>query len=186
LRIGVAQKSFDRIQGDDKELYSKALAALKTTGIHMTPVELPDESAGGILPFILSPEAATAFDDITRNGRVAELTDQAPNAWPNSFRSSRLIPAVEYIRAQRARRLLMEKMERFFEDWDVVVCPPYASLSSTNLTGHPQVVVPCGFVKDMPQGISFLGRLWDEGSPLRAAYAYQKVTDWHRRQPRLD
>ena len=92
---------------------------------------------------------------------------------------SRLVPAVEYIRAQRGRTLLQQKMEKFFADWDVIVTPPYALLTTTNLTGHPQVVVPCGFVDGMPRGLSFLGRLYDEGTPLRVAHAFQQVTDWH-------
>ena len=182
LRVGVAQKAFDRIQGEEKEVYTKALEDLKRTGVRMTPVELPDSIAGTLM-LLLNAEAACAFDDITRDGRVSQLKDQAPNAWPNSFRTSRLIPAVEYIRAQRARTLLCEKMYAAFEAFDVIVCPPYSSLSSTNLTGNPQVVIPCGFVKGMPQGISFLGRLWDEGSPLRLALAYQSVTAWHSQHP---
>ncbi|MBI5281642.1 MAG: amidase [Candidatus Solibacter usitatus] len=184
LRIGVAQKAFDQASGEMKEVQLKALEDLKRAGAVMKPVEMPDATAG-TLGFILSAEAAAAFDDITRDGRVGQLRDQAANAWPNSFRTSRLIPAVEYIRAQRARTLLMEKMEKFFEEWDVVVCPPYAHLSSTNLTGHPQVVVPCGFVKGMPAGLSFIGRLWEEGLPLRVALAYEQATEWHSKRPPL-
>jgi len=182
LRIGVAQKAFDQMQGENKDIYATALGELKKAGVQMTPVEVPDSSAG-MLGFILNAEAAAAFDDITRDGRAGQLKDQGPQAWPNSFRTSRLVPAVEYIRAQRARTVLVEKMEKFFADWDVVVCPPFSSLGSTNLTGHPQVVVPCGFVKGMPQGLSFLGRLWQEGDPLRVALAYEQATEWHSKRP---
>lgn len=182
LRIGVVQNAFDEMKGEMKDLYVKALEDLQRAGVEMKPVELPDETAG-TLGFILSAEAAAAFDDITRDGRVDQLKDQGPGAWPNSFRTSRLIPAVEYIRAQRARTLLMEKMERFFENWDVVVCPPYSNLGSTNLTGHPQVVVPCGFVKGAPQGLSFLSGLWKEGDALRVALAYEQATAWHTKRP---
>lgn len=182
LRIGMVQKAFDEMKGEMKDLYAKALEDLKRAGVEMKPAELPDETAG-TLGFILSAEAAAAFDDITRDGRVGQLKDQGPGAWPNSFRTSRLIPAVEYIRAQRARTLLMEKMERFFENWDVVVCPPYSNLGSTNLTGHPQVVVPCGFVKGAPQGLSFLSGLWKEGDALRVALAYEQATEWHTKRP---
>ncbi len=184
LRIGVVQKAFDQMQGENKDLYATALGDLKKAGVKMTPVELPDSTAG-VLGFLLNAEAAAAFDDITRDGRVGQLKDQGPQAWPNSLRTSRLVPAVEYIRAQRARTLLMEKMEKFFADWDVVVCPPYSNLGSTNLTGHPQVVVPCGFVKGMPQGLSFLSRLWEEGDALRVALAYEQATEWHTKRPPL-
>jgi Asp-tRNA(Asn)/Glu-tRNA(Gln) amidotransferase A subunit family amidase len=158
------------------------LADLGKAGVEMSPAELSDED-GGRIRYLLSAEAAAAFDDITRDGRVAQLRGQAPNDWPNTFRTSRFIPAVEYIRAQRARTLLCEKMEKFFEDWDVIVTPPFAALTTTNLTGHPQVVMKCGFVNGMPRSISFLGGLYDEGSPLRVALAYEQATSWHRQHP---
>lgn len=65
-----------------------------------------------------------------------------------------MIPAVEYIRAERARTLLIREMDRFLADWDVLVSPPFsAALTITNLTGHPQVVVPCGFLESgLPTG----------------------------------
>lgn len=184
LRIGYTRKAFDAIQGDDKPLYDKALEDLRRAGANLQPVEIDDASSAPLL-LVLEAEAAAAFDDITRNGQVDTLSGQKRNDWPNLFRTARLLPAVEYIRAQRARTLLQRKLESFFENWDVVVCPPYAHLRSTNLTGHPQVVVPCGFVKGLPRGLSFLGRLYDEGAPLRVARAYQEVTDWHKQRPPL-
>ena len=182
LRIGIVQKAFDNFKGEDKVVYDQALADLAKAGVEMKPVELTDEDAGK-MRYLLSAEAAAAFDDITRDGRVATLKGQEPGDWPNTFRASRFIPAVEYIRAQRARTLLCEKMEKFFADWDVIVCPPFTGLTTTNLTGHPQVVMKCGFVGGMPRSISFLGKLYDEGSPLRVALAYEQVTDWHRKHP---
>ena len=76
-------------------------------------------------------------------------------------------------------------MERVFADWDVIVTPPHAVMTTTNLTGHPQVVVPCGFVKGVPRGISFLGKLYDEGSPMRVAMAFEQATDWRNKHPEL-
>ena len=182
LRIGILQKAFDNFRDEDKKVYDQALADLGKAGVEMKPVELTDDDAGK-LRYLLSAEAAAAFDDITRDGRVETLKGQAPNDWPNTFRASRFIPAVEYIRAQRARTLLCEKMEKFFADWDVVVTPPFGALTTTNLTGHPQVVMKCGFVGGMPRSISFLGRLYDEGAPLRVALAYEQVTEWHKQHP---
>src|SRR5205085_10260528 len=102
-----------------------------------------------------------AFDDLTREGGVNQLKGQEPGDWPNTFRTSRLIPAVEYIRAQRARTLLMRQMHELMSKWDVIVCTPGPSLTATKLTGHPQAVVPCGFVKDRPLGLVFTGRLYE-------------------------
>ncbi len=183
LRIGVVQKAFDKMEGESKKVYDQSLDDLKRAGFKMTPVELPDETAGAIVNFVLGPEAAAAFDEITRDGRVDQLAGQKRNDWPNQFRSARLVPAVEYIQAQRARTKLMRDLDGFFQKWDVVVCPPYSNLTSTNLTGHPQIVVPCGFVKGAPQGLSFLGPWWREDTILRAALAYEQATDWHKKRP---
>ena len=123
------------------------------------------------------------------------MKDQTEGAWPNIFRSTRFIPAVEYIRAQRERTRLIERFEKFIADWDTIVIPPQALLVITNLTGNPQVVMKCGFVEDtlpdgsriqFPRSISFLGRLYDEGSPLRVALAYEQATGWHRANPTLE
>jgi Asp-tRNA(Asn)/Glu-tRNA(Gln) amidotransferase A subunit family amidase len=114
---------------------------------------------------------------------VDQLSGQKRGDWPNAFRTARLIPAVEYIQAQRARTKLMQDMDGFFQKWDVVVCPPHAHLSATNLTGHPEIALPCGFVKGMPQSLGFLGPWWREDTILRAAHAYEQATDWHKKRP---
>jgi len=183
MKVGILQKDFDRAQGDQKKVYDQAIEDLKNAGVAVTPCEFQEDI--NMIRFVLSAEAATAFDDITRDGRVHELRGQSPGDWPNTFRTSRLIPAVEYIRAQRARTLLVEKFETFMADWDAIVMPPNALLTTTNLTGNPQVVMKCGFVNNLPRSISFLGRIYDEGSPLRVALAYEQATEWHKKNPTL-
>ncbi|MFN7939334.1 MAG: amidase [Bryobacteraceae bacterium] len=186
LRIGVVQKDFDSLKDEEKKLYDQALADLRKAGVVMKPVELPELDTA-VIRTILSAEGAAAFDDLTRNGGVDQLKDQGPGAWPNSFRSSRLIPAVEYIRACRARTLQMAAMDKFFQDWDVLVGHPYAGplMSISNLTGHPQIVVPCGFHNKLPYGLVFTGKVGREGDPMRVALAYQQATEWHRKHPQL-
>lgn len=168
-------------------MYKTALDVLRTAGANLEPIELPKFSARP-LNTILSAEAAAAFDDITRDGRVNQLSGQAPFDWPNSFRTSRFIPAVEYIRAQRARTLLMHEMDALMSKWDVFVSPtsPTSSLLVTSLTGHPQVCVPCGFIDGLPRSILFTGGLYDEGSPLRVALVYERATNWHTMHPKMD
>src|ERR1051325_4173564 len=120
MRIGYLKGEFDQQQdAERKTIYQQALAALKAAGANLEPIELPKFSVAA-LRIILVAEAATAFDDITRDGRVNQLSGQEPGDWPNTFRSSRFIPAVEYIRAQRARRLLMQEMEALMSKWDGV------------------------------------------------------------------
>ncbi|HXU08957.1 MAG TPA: amidase, partial [Blastocatellia bacterium] len=170
-----------------RAIYKTALDVLEKAGAKLTPIEMPKLPAAS-LRFILTAEAAAAFDDITRDGRVNQLSGQTPNDWPNSFRTSRFIPAVEYIRAQRARTLLMREMDKLMSNWDVFVSPApgSASLLVTNLTGHPQVCVPCGFIDGLPRSIMFTGGLYDEASPLRVALAYERATKWNTMHPKMD
>jgi Asp-tRNA(Asn)/Glu-tRNA(Gln) amidotransferase A subunit family amidase len=181
MKIGVLQSAFDRTQGDMKKMYDQALADLRKAGVAMQPAEYTEEQIP--MRFLLEAEGACAFDDITRDGQVRKLKGQNAGDWPNTFRSGRLIPAVEYIRAQRARTLLVERFEKFMADWDVLVMPSSALLSTTNLTGNPQVVVKCGFINGSPRSIGFLGRVYEEGAPLRVALAYEQATEWHKKHP---
>jgi Asp-tRNA(Asn)/Glu-tRNA(Gln) amidotransferase A subunit family amidase len=196
MRIGYVKAEFGQGPGqggnqsageERKNIYQEALDALRQAGAKLEPIELPQFSAQS-LRIILNAEAATAFDDITRDGRVNQLSGQSPGDWPNSFRTSRFIPAVEYIRAQRARTLLMREMDSLMSKWDVFVtrAPGSASLLITNLTGHPAVVTPCGFINGLPQAIMFTGNLYDEAAPLRVALAYERATKWHTTHPNLD
>ena len=188
MRIGYLKTEFDQqTDAERKTIYQQALDALKTGGANLQPIELPKFPVGA-MRIILVAEAATAFDDITRSGAINQLSGQDPSDWPNTFRSSRFIPAVEYIRAQRARRLLMQQMEELMSKWDAFVSPAPGSQSLliTNLTGHPAVCVPCGFPKGLPQSIMFTGGLYDEGAPLRVALAFEKATKWHMMHPKMD
>jgi Asp-tRNA(Asn)/Glu-tRNA(Gln) amidotransferase A subunit family amidase len=174
---------------DRNAMYRQALADLEKVGVKMTAIELPKFPTNNIR-YILTAEAATAFDDITRDGRVNQLSGQEVFDWPNSFRTSRFIPAVEYLRAQRARVLLMREMDKLMSQWDVFVAPApgSASLIITNMTGHPTVCVPCGFTgtPSLPRAIMFTGGLYDEASPLRVALAFEKATKWHTMHPKID
>lgn len=197
LRIGYVKTEFDgpatppaneqqrRAAEQRREVYKTALEVLEKAGAKLQPIELPKFSTGS-LRFILTAEAAAAFDDITRDGRVNQLSGQSPGDWPNTFRTSRFIPAVEYLRAQRARTLLMLEMEKLMSQWDVFVSPApgSASLLITNLTGHPAVVLPCGFVNDLPAAIMFTGGVYDEVSPLRVGLAFERATKWHTMHPK--
>jgi Asp-tRNA(Asn)/Glu-tRNA(Gln) amidotransferase A subunit family amidase len=187
LKIGVLQADFDKIESAErKRIYTDALASLAKAGAKLTPMALPEFPLAGLL-LMLNAEGAAAFDDITRDDRVALLSGQRASDWPNSFRSSRTIPAVEYIRSARARTLLMQTWAKFQTEWDVLVSPTGSpSLTMTNLTGHPQMVVPCGFVNgNEPAGLLFTGRLYEEGKMARAAHAFQATTKWHTLMPPL-
>ncbi len=199
LRIGFLKGEFEgsgvqlatdqqrQQMGQRRAVYKDALTALEKAGAKLTPIELPKFSTAS-LRYILSAEAAAAFDDLTRSGGVNQLSGQEPGDWPNTFRTSRFIPAVEYLRAQRARTLLMHEMEKLMADWDVFVSPApgSASLLITNLTGNPAVCVPCGFINNLPVAIMFTGGVYDEGAALRVALAFEQATKWHTMHPKVD
>ncbi|HMF96731.1 MAG TPA: amidase [Vicinamibacterales bacterium] len=164
----------------------EAIDVLRAAGARLDPITLP-EFPTNALGFILSAEAAAAFDDLTRGKGIDELTEQGANAWPNTFRTSRFIPAVEYIRAQRARTLLNRQMDALMAKYDVFLSPSGgASLAITNLTGHPAVCLKAGFVDGLPQALMITGRLYDEATVLRVALAYERATKWHTMHPQLD
>jgi len=141
------------------------------------------------LSIILEAEAAAAFDELTRSNRDTLLARQHRYAWPNIFRTARYITAVEYIQANRIRYDLVQDMHDRLNDFDVVVTPTFRGgdqLLATNLTGHPVVVVPNGFKETgSPTSISFLGNMFDEGTILAVAAAYQGATGFHEKRPRL-
>jgi Asp-tRNA(Asn)/Glu-tRNA(Gln) amidotransferase A subunit family amidase len=165
------------------KLLKDALDVLRAQGAKLEPMTLPDFPANAI-NFILDAEAAAAFDDLTRSGDANQMTN---SSWPNSFRTSRFIPAVEYIRAQRARTLLVRQMDAAMAKFDVFLSPTGGnSLGITNLTGHPAACLKAGFVDGLPQALMITGRLYDEATVLRVALAYERATKWHTMNPSLD
>jgi Asp-tRNA(Asn)/Glu-tRNA(Gln) amidotransferase A subunit family amidase len=178
LKIGVLREDFTRSKRHDE-----ALATLSKTGMKLIDTKLPDFPARELV-LMLNAEAGAAFDDLTRNGGVEKLNGQRASDWPNSFRSSRLTPAVEYIRAARARTLLMRQFHEYLSGFDALVSPTgSASLTITNLTGQPQLVTPCGFPDNEPLGLLFTGHLFEEGKLARVAKAFQDASDWHQKRP---
>jgi Asp-tRNA(Asn)/Glu-tRNA(Gln) amidotransferase A subunit family amidase len=184
LRVGYLQSAFDSTHRGG-ELDQQVLAVLRGLGVHLVPIALPARPAPA-LRIILLAEAAAAFDDLTRSGRDSLLVKQDAGAWPNQFRSARFIPAVEYIEANRVRRLLQQDMQRLLREIDVYVSPSFAggNLLVTNLTGHPCVAVPDGFLENGdPASITFCGRMYGEAEALEVARAYQEATPWDERHP---
>jgi len=184
LKIGYLKSDFEK-QYDFHSQDSVTLRKLKELGAELIPIELPTLPVND-LSIILSAEAGAAFDELTRSNRDTLLVRQIKNAWPNVFRSSRFIPAVEYINANRIRFLLIQQMEKLMNEIDLYIAPSWEgdNLLLTNLTGHPCVVLPNGFSEDGTQtSISFIGSLFDEGRLIAFAKKYQDVTDFHKKHP---
>jgi Asp-tRNA(Asn)/Glu-tRNA(Gln) amidotransferase A subunit family amidase len=189
LRIGYTKNYFDRIKDTSRSEW-KVLRSFQDAGYSLIPVDFPDSAAYpfNIMDVVISAEAAAAFDDFTRNNIDDEMTRQGKYDWPNSFRVSRLMPAVEYINANRHRYLLMQKVNEAMNAVDVLICPTRGSGNQsaiTNLTGHPAVCVPTGFDSrsKLPTSITFIGQLHKEGRLLSVAEAYQQLSDWHQQHP---
>jgi len=200
-----AREAF-RIRAEyDRRYNDAALAKLQQMGVKMLPLEMPKFPYDAMIS-MLTAEAAAAFDELTRSGRDKLLTAQGPDDWPNTFRSARFIPAVEYIQAARARRMAMDAVAKVFQEFDVIVAPTNSQqLAITNLTGHPAVILPNGFrgddapkpqVKDngdddgiggpgTPVSLTFLGKLYGEAELLAFARAYQEATPFHLLHPKL-
>ncbi|MDZ4805927.1 MAG: amidase [Candidatus Eisenbacteria bacterium] len=184
LRIGYDKVAFDEAR-EEKGFDDDVLEAMRRLGVSLVPMTFPDLPVNDTL-LLLECEAAAAFDELTRTNQDEQLKRQTAQAWPNIFRTARLIPAVEYIQANRIRTLLIQQFDQAMADIDVYLSPTYGgiSLRATNLTGHPCVVLPSGFRADStPASVTFMGRLFGEEALLAVARAYQDSTGWHRRRP---
>ena len=189
----------------DRRFAEAALAKLEEMGVALIPVEMPKFPYDPMVT-MLTAEAAAAFDELTRSGRDKLLTAQSADDWPNTFRSARFIPAVEYIQASRARRLAMGEVAKVFDMVDVIVAPTGSEqLVITNLTGHPALILPNGFRGEdapkppaedtgeddnvggpgTPVSLTFLGNLYREAELLAFARAYQDATSFHHQHPKL-
>jgi Asp-tRNA(Asn)/Glu-tRNA(Gln) amidotransferase A subunit family amidase len=175
-----------------------ALETVKSLG--MTPVEvhLPDWPYDS-LDLILFAEAAAAFEEITLNRQIDQLKVQVPDAWPNVFRQSRFLSAVDFVQTDRFRRKVAIEMARIFSSVDMLLVPSLRDemLTITNFTGHPALTLRAGFVhvsearsdwapdpqnplprfsppRRVPHGVTLIGRLFDEGTIVRAGIALER------------
>jgi len=190
LRVGFYQSAFEATD-DDGQPYPHdraALATMRALVPNLIPLETPSELPVNALRIILNAESAAAFDDLTRSGRDALMEETS--GWPASFRQARFIPAVEYLQANRVRTLLMRQMAETMKQVDVFITPSSLGnvLLLTNLTGHPSVTLPAGFLASgaragAPVSISFIGQLYGEAELLRVAKAWQDATDYHLQRP---
>ena len=190
LRIGYVKNYFDRIR-DTASNDLKVLDVYRKLGVNLLPVIFPDSGVYNfdMVGIILGAESAAAFDDFTRSDMDDLMTRQLRGDWPTYFRVARMIPAAEYINANRHRTLLMQQVNKWFEQYDVIICPTFNSgsqLSITNLTGHPAVCVPTGFNRNkLPTSITFISKLYDDATLLTVAKAYQDATGWDEMHPEM-
>ncbi len=175
-----------------------ALDVVKKLGMEPVEVSIPDWPYDS-LNLILFAEAGAAFEELTLSHKVDELKMQAPDAWPNCFRQSRFLSAVDFVQADRFRRKVAEEMARVFTEVDMLLVPSLRDemLVITNCTGHPSLTLRAGFVevsearsdwapdpqhplprfsppRRVPHGVTLIGRLFDEGTLAVAGLALER------------
>jgi Asp-tRNA(Asn)/Glu-tRNA(Gln) amidotransferase A subunit family amidase len=186
IKIGYLKADFD--SSSFKEFSNETMKELEKMGAKLVPIEMPKYPVAD-LSIILNAECAAAFDELVRSGREDLLVRQSRDAWPNFFRFSRFIPAVEYIQANRIRFLVIQEMTKIFDQADIYLAPSLEgdNLLLTNLTGHPCVCLPNGFTKEgTPVSISLIGKLFGEAQLLAIAKKYQDATEFHKKHPKLE
>jgi Asp-tRNA(Asn)/Glu-tRNA(Gln) amidotransferase A subunit family amidase len=176
----------------------EALERLEQLGLRPMPVTLPDWPYDD-LNAILFAEAAAAFEELTLSRQVDSLRMQTPDAWPNTFRQSRFISAVDYVQADRMRRAVAQQMQRLFSEVDLLLVPSLRdeTLTIGNFTGHPSLTLRAGFVeittarsdwapdparplpifkppRRVPHGVTLIGRLFDEGTIAEVGLALEE------------
>jgi Asp-tRNA(Asn)/Glu-tRNA(Gln) amidotransferase A subunit family amidase len=197
LRVGYIRKWMEEAPATDVD--RAALKAVERAGMKPVEVSLPDWPYDS-LNLILFAEAAASFEDLTLSGGVNELKAQVPDAWPNIFRQSRFLSAVDFVQADRFRRKVADEMERLFSKVDLLLVPSLRDemLVISNNTGHPSLTLRAGFVevsqarsdwapdpqhplpkfsppRRVPHGVTLIGRLFDEGTLGSAGLALEKT-----------
>jgi Asp-tRNA(Asn)/Glu-tRNA(Gln) amidotransferase A subunit family amidase len=176
-----------------------ALDSVKKLGMKSVEVSIPEWPYDS-LNIVLFAESAAAFEELTLSHQVDQLRSQVPDAWPNVFRQSRFLSAVDLVQADRMRRKVAQEMARVFSEVDLLLVPSLRDeiLVITNFTGHPSLTLRAGFVhisearsdwapdpkhplpkfsppRRVPHGITLIGRLFDEGTLAQAGIALERA-----------
>lgn len=176
-----------------------ALEKVKELGMKAVEVSFPDLPYDS-LNIILFAEAAAAFEELSLSGRARELKVQVPDGWPNLFRQSRFLSAVDFVQADRMRRKVANEMARVMSQVDLLLVPPLRDdmLVISSFTGHPSLTMRAGFVqiaearsdwapdpahplpkfsppRRVPHGVALIGQLFGEGTLGRAGVALERA-----------
>ena len=205
LRVGIFPKWMNEAPATDVD--RAAADAVRTLGMVPVDVEFPDIPHNALM-LILFAEGAAAFEELTLSGKAGELKVQLADAWPNLFRMSRFLSAVDFVQADRLRRRFAQEMAQLFTTVDMLLVPSLRdeTLTVTNFTGHPSVTFRSGFVnvsearsdwapdpanplpkfatpRRVPHGVTLIGRLFEEGTIVRAAVAMERLAGVVRERP---
>jgi len=208
LRVGFARVDFaERAEAPARAAFAAALTVLKDTGVQLVETSLPQFPYGPVLSAVLAAEEASIFESFITSGKVEELADAAQIA---GLKAALELPAKDYLKAQRIRRLIQEAFSRLFADVDALIAPgrpgPATKLDQRldaggptapagtppgfqgiipagNLAGLPALVLPCGFAENLPVALQLVGAPFSENTLLAIGREFQARTDWHKRRP---
>lgn len=198
LRVGFAAVDFEK--GVDPEAVPAirvAAEVIRQSGVKVAETKPPDFPYGAVIGTILSAEGSAAFEPLIESGAVVRLSDAGQIA---GLRAGLEIPARQYLKAMRIRRLIHDAFRKLFVDVDVLLAPACLGPASAvegpvnrramnelqpagNLAGLPSLVLPCGFAGNLPVAIQLVGRPFSENTLLALGREFQSRTDWHRRKP---
>jgi aspartyl-tRNA(Asn)/glutamyl-tRNA(Gln) amidotransferase subunit A len=199
LRVACVRLDFTK-KGDKgvQAAFDRAVTALQGAGVAIEDAKLPDLPFEEVAGLVIRAEAASAFEDLFKDGRVRQMADPAATI---SNASARSISAGDYVKALRIRTLCQTAMAGFFSDYDLIVAPaemmtaPPADKSledvewsdpvggMSTLCGLPAISVPCGFAGGLPVGLTIVAGAFEESKMFALAKLYESVTDWRRMHP---
>jgi aspartyl-tRNA(Asn)/glutamyl-tRNA(Gln) amidotransferase subunit A len=209
LRVGYAPVDFSEwADPSARAAFQNALGVLKSMGVQMKEVEIPDFPYTELTGTIINGEAGSIFEDLIRSGKVDEMADKRQIA---GLKAALELPAVEYLKAMRIRSLVQNAFRDLFIDVDILLSPSrltpaskitdaldrgptpgreqpkarglYGLIPAGNLTGLPALSLPCGFADKMPIAIQLVGRPFTENQLVGLGRVFQSQTDWHKRRP---
>jgi aspartyl-tRNA(Asn)/glutamyl-tRNA(Gln) amidotransferase subunit A len=211
IRVGYSPVDFEAwAEPGTRPVFRQALDAFRSLGVTFVETALPDLPYEAVTGIVIDVEGASVFEELIESGRVDELADKKQIA---GLKTAAELPARDYMRAMRIRRLIQQEFRRILTDIDVLVAParlgvapkvtqpldgPQPSpppadrpsgmrsiIGASNLAGLPALSLPCGFAEGLPVALQLVSRPFTENLILSLGMAYQKVTDWHRQRPKV-
>jgi aspartyl-tRNA(Asn)/glutamyl-tRNA(Gln) amidotransferase subunit A len=206
LRIGRLTNVWNHLETGLDGAVNSALKVMEQNGCHVSDAAIPDGPYEEVAELTIQMEAVSAFQDLIESGRCFQLDD--PLGKINGYAGLQFTTQ-DYLQVQRVRTFLQERIERLFDNYDVLATAGESSTASpikevdddsrphqpyrveerapdgiSSLCGLPALTVPCGFSKEnLPFGIQFIARAGNDHAVIAAARLCQAHTNWEQKRP---